>query len=110
MKTLIHHARVIADGYREIACGGVLVENGRILALFEESEFSARVQEGCEIIDAQGGMLTPGFIVIHIHGAAGRRFVSGKAEAAESGQPQCRSRRMHGVYGVADGGFPCPAA
>ena len=28
MKTLIHHARVIADGYREIACGGVLVENG----------------------------------------------------------------------------------
>lgn len=84
MKTLIHHACVIADGYREIACGGVLVENGRILALFEESEFSARVQEDCEIIDAQGGMLTPGFIDIHIHGAAGEDLISGKAEAAEA--------------------------
>ena len=84
MKTLIHNAHVIADGFREIPCGAVLVEEGKIAALMPEADWSAQAENADEVIDAEGLMLTPGLIDIHIHGAAGEDLISGKAEAAEA--------------------------
>lgn len=52
-----------------------LVNNGKII--FEGSD-------DCEVIDAQGKMLIPGFIDIHIHGAVWTDFKTGTAEAIDA--------------------------
>ena len=62
MKTLIHNAHVIADGFREIPCGAVLVEEGKIAALMPEADWSAQAENADEVIDAEGLMLTPGLM------------------------------------------------
>ena len=51
MKTLIHNAQVIADGFREIPCGAVLVEEGKIIALMPEAEWTTQAENADEVID-----------------------------------------------------------
>ncbi|MCU0796397.1 MAG: N-acetylglucosamine-6-phosphate deacetylase [Akkermansiaceae bacterium] len=64
MKTCIHNARVISPDV-EIARGGLVMENGRILEVFEGDAPAGIARE----IDAGGRMLMPGFFDIHCHGA-----------------------------------------
>lgn len=73
MKLKIVNARVYCDGKFENK--DVFVNNGKII--FEGSD-------DCEVIDAQGKMLIPGFIDIHIHGAVGHDFNDGTAEAIDA--------------------------
>ena len=84
MKTLIHHAHVIADGFREIPDGAVLVENGKIKRILTELQAQTILDEADEIVDAEGAYCTPGMIDIHIHGAAGADLIDGRHESVET--------------------------
>jgi N-acetylglucosamine-6-phosphate deacetylase len=63
MKTLLlKNANVVLPD-REVAGGSVLIEEGRIVSL--------DTNKGDEELDLAGATLLPGFIDVHIHGAAG---------------------------------------
>lgn len=68
MKLLLHHARLISPD-RDIPDGALLLENGRIAAVFGPGE---NLPEADESIDIGGRLVMPGFIDIHSHGADGR--------------------------------------
>jgi N-acetylglucosamine-6-phosphate deacetylase len=40
-----------------------------------------KIPEGCEVIDAKGGYVTPGFIDLHIHGYLGKDVCDGEEES-----------------------------
>ena len=42
---------------------------------------SDKLSDGCEIIDANGGFITPGFIDLHIHGYLGKDVCDGEEES-----------------------------
>lgn len=77
MKTLLNHCRVVSPG-RELPAGGVLIENGRISAVFEED---AAPTSDVEVVDCGGATLAPGFIDIHTHGAMGADVCDGTIES-----------------------------
>ena len=47
----------------DIPCGEMLIDSGKIVAIGE----TVKAPEGCEVIDAQGCLVTPGFIDAHTH-------------------------------------------
>ena len=47
----------------DIPCGEMLIDEGKIVAVGEK----VNAPEGCEIIDAQGALVCPGFIDAHTH-------------------------------------------
>ena len=67
MKTLITNAHIISPGV-DISGGSVLIDGTRIAAVLYPG---APLPEADKTEDAQGGMLLPGFIDIHSHGAGG---------------------------------------
>ena len=60
----------------------VLIFTDRIKAILAESEFDMHMRETYEIIPFEG-MILPGFIDIHIHGACGHDVMDGTYEALE---------------------------
>jgi N-acetylglucosamine-6-phosphate deacetylase len=72
--------------------GAVVVENGRIVAVGPESDLPLPV--GVEIIDAQDGYISPGFVDIHTHGGAGCDYMDGTTEAVRL------SNRAHARHGT----------
>lgn len=48
----------------------------------------------CEIIDAHGGIIAPGFIDLHVHGGAGADFMDGTPEAIITA---CAAHLRHGT-------------
>ena len=81
MKTLIHHAHVICDGFREIEEGAVYIEDGVIRRILDEDQITDYLDKADEVVDAEGAYCTPGLIDIHIHGAAGADLIDGSAES-----------------------------
>ena len=59
----------------KIEAGSVLIENGKI------KEINPTNYDDNEVIDANGLYLSPGFIDVHIHGAAGHDTMDGTFEA-----------------------------
>jgi len=47
----------------DIPCGEMLIDGGKIVAIGE----TVNAPEGCEVIDAKGGLVCPGFIDAHTH-------------------------------------------
>ena len=47
----------------DIPCGEMLIDQGKIVAIGTVVD----VPEGCEVFDAQGCLVTPGFIDAHTH-------------------------------------------
>lgn len=64
MKLLIANGHLIDPAANENTGINVLVENGRIAAWVRPGE---ALPEGCEIFDAAGMLVTPGFIDMHAH-------------------------------------------
>ncbi|WP_054741265.1 N-acetylglucosamine-6-phosphate deacetylase [Cellulosilyticum ruminicola] len=62
----------------KIEKGAVRIEDGKITAINPE------IQKDEEVVDAKGMYLSPGFIDIHIHGAAGYDTMDGTNEAINS--------------------------
>lgn len=76
--------------FRQIRNGGLLISEGKILELFEETP---SVQADF-IIDAKGAYVSPGFIDIHTHGGCGYEYLDGKPESVE------RAAKFHMRHGT----------
>ncbi len=50
-----------------VADGAVLVESGRIAAAGRRSELRAEIDRADAVVDAEGGLVTPGFVDAHTH-------------------------------------------
>lgn len=75
--------KVIINGqiitpFRELGIGYVVIKDGKI-AEIASGDYSSK--EECEIIDAEGNYVSPGFIDLHTHGAGGHDFMDGSIEA-----------------------------
>ena len=73
----IHNARIYRTASRSFSVGSVLVENGRITALFTED---ISPPAGIPVYDAEGRRVIPGLVDVHTHGRAGGDF--GTADSA----------------------------
>ena len=73
----IRNARIYRTAYRDFSVGSVLVENGRITALFTED---ITPPAGIPVYDAEGRRVIPGLVDVHTHGRAGGDF--GTADSA----------------------------
>ncbi|NLY17382.1 MAG: N-acetylglucosamine-6-phosphate deacetylase [Clostridiaceae bacterium] len=63
--------------YRIIDDAVIVFENGKITYTGKD----VNTEENCEIIDAKGFYVSPGFIDIHTHGGGGHDFMDGTIEA-----------------------------
>lgn len=68
----------------------VLCEDDRIIRVAR----GRRVPKGTEVIDANGGFISPGFVDIHVHGGNGADFMDGTAAAVETA---CLAHARHGT-------------
>ncbi len=78
MKTIFTNAKVVTPA-RVIGRGGVAVENGVILQVFEGDGD----QTDAQVVDCGGNYLAPGFIDTHIHGAGGADFMDARRGSLE---------------------------
>ena len=76
MKHALINGRVVTP-YRVIPLGGVVMEDGRILTVFEgDCRGTAET-----VTDVDGCYISPGFIDLHTHGGGGHDYMDGTAEA-----------------------------
>jgi dihydroorotase len=64
MKLLIANGHLIDPAAPENTGMSVLIENGKVAAWLRPGE---RAPEGCEVFDASGMLVAPGFIDMHVH-------------------------------------------
>lgn len=93
--SLVLPNRILNDGM-------VGIRNGRIVYVGKRKRFRA-----AEIIDAEGGSISPGFIDIHVHGGAGYDFMDGTTEAV---QQACLAHLRHGTTTLFPTTTTAPAA
>ena len=74
MKAIVNGKIVLKDG---------ILENSAVLYsdVIEGIIPCDKLPEGCEVIDANGGYVTPGFIDLHIHGYLGKDVCDGDEES-----------------------------
>ncbi len=75
-RTAVINGRVVTP-YRVLDHATVLFENGKIVDVVR----GECCTEGCEIIDARGQIVAPGFIDLHTHGAGNYDFMDCSVEA-----------------------------
>ena len=71
----IRNAKIVLEN--GILEGKALLLSDKIEGIVEETE----IPEGAEIIDCEGGYITPGFIDLHIHGYLGKDVCDATAES-----------------------------
>ncbi len=73
--------KVIVNG--KIVLKDRILENSAVLYsdVIEGIVPCDKIPEGCEVIDAKGGYVTPGFIDLHIHGYLGKDICDGEEES-----------------------------
>ena len=76
----IHNAKVVLET-GIIWDGVILLDGDRIAAVGDRRE--VEIPAGCEMIDAEGAYVGPGFVDIHVHGGNGHMFDAEPLEAAE---------------------------
>ena len=76
----IHNAKVVLET-GILFDGAILLDGDRIVKVGERREVEN--PEGCEMIDAQGAYVGPGFVDIHVHGGNGYMFDTDPLQAAE---------------------------
>ena len=81
MKTVLL-AREILTPLDRIQNGVVMFEDGCILEV--GSRDCIETPQGCRVIDLGEAIIAPGFIDLHIHGAAGRDVMEGDDDALEA--------------------------
>ncbi|MGO2140189.1 MAG: N-acetylglucosamine-6-phosphate deacetylase [Leucobacter sp.] len=91
--TIIHSATLVTDGMTT-AEGWVHFEGGVVRAVGCGNTWrDAAAGPGFEIVDAAGGVLSPGFIDIHVHGGGG----AANEEGAEAIHRVLATHREHGT-------------
>jgi len=74
-----------------VESGGLLVRGDRIV---EVRQPGASAPAGATVIDADDGLIAPGFVDLHVHGGAGADFMDGTAEAFR------KALRCHARHGT----------
>jgi N-acetylglucosamine-6-phosphate deacetylase len=92
-RLLIHHARLFTP-HQPGRTGWLLVEGGQIrsIGFGRAPDFVGSLQR----VDAQGDMLLPGFIDLHVHGAVGHELMDASPTGMEA---MARYYATHGVTG-----------
>lgn len=80
MASLLFRGTVVLPDHL-LAHGGVLVRDGRIMAVDKASALQSAVDGKTATIDAGDGYVSPGFVDLHVHGGLGADFMDGTAEA-----------------------------
>src|SRR4051794_5145699 len=57
----------VFDGHRYLAGQGLLVAEGRVVAVAPDEEIHARTLPGADVVDLRGGVVLPGFQDAHVH-------------------------------------------
>jgi len=81
MNLAITNADVITP-FRILTRGKVIIERGRIAAIGNAKDI--KTPHGCKVIDADGMILTPGFVDLLVHGGGGHGFADMSVEAVEN--------------------------
>ncbi len=92
-KLCVHNGTVISDTI--VHNGAVVVEEGRIAYVGHSSGVSEDMRSG-EVVDAKGAWIFPGFLDVHIHGAAGHDFMEGDQQSLAA---VARHLAQYGVAG-----------
>lgn len=92
MRYLIKNGSIIDPAQRVATVGDILVEDGKVVQVFDMTELSAErelVGEGVEVINARGCVVAPGFTDLHTHlrepGAEHRETIATGTLAAARG-------------------------
>ena len=64
--TVLRNGHVF-DGHRHRPRHGVVVRDGRVLAVLPEEELAGRAGPGDDVVDLAGGLVMPGFQDAHVH-------------------------------------------
>jgi N-acetylglucosamine-6-phosphate deacetylase len=72
--------------------GVVIIEEGRIVDVGRSCDLT--MPGGIEVVDAEDGYISPGFVDIHTHGGAGSDYMDGTPEAVRIAN---RSHARHGT-------------
>lgn len=94
MRIIFKNAKVITP-FRLIQNGGIRVEDGKIIDVFE-GQFKA-INNIDKVIDLKGKYLSPGFIDIHTHGGGNHDFMDGTIDAIVEG---CITHMTHGTTSI----------
>ena len=76
---------IIVHGARKCDVDGeadrfwVVFDGDRVTATGDGAGWAAHAGQGADVVDAAGGVLTPGFIDLHVHGGGGFSFDEGAA-------------------------------
>jgi len=76
----IHNAKVVLET-GILFDGAILLDGDRISAVGDRRE--VEIPADCQMIDAEGAYVGPGFVDIHVHGGNGHMFDSEPLQAAE---------------------------
>ena len=77
---------------RTVENGVIVCQDGRISAVGAANDVA--IPKDCQKVDARGGLLSPGFIDIHVHGGDNADFMDGTVEAARTA---CRAHARCGT-------------
>lgn len=81
MNLVITNADIVTP-FRIIKRGKVVVDGGKIAAIGNAEDIDT--PKGCGVIDAEGMILTPGFVDLLVHGGGGCGFADMSMEAVEN--------------------------
>ena len=93
MKAVIHAKAILPDGRGDFCIREeqAIIFDERIRAVMPMDEWNDR---GCEVLDAQGRYLSPGFINMHVHGCGGKDTMDENGDALSE---MCRVQAQMGV-------------
>ncbi|HEX4289859.1 MAG TPA: amidohydrolase family protein [Trebonia sp.] len=100
---------IIVHGARKCDVDGeadqfwVVFDGDRITATGDGAGWAAHAGPGADVVDAAGGVLTPGFIDLHVHGGGGFSFddaASGGTRAGEGADAVERALAVHRAHGT----------
>jgi N-acetylglucosamine-6-phosphate deacetylase len=96
---------IIVHGARKCDVDGeadrfwVVFEGDRITAAGDGEGWAAHAAPGADVVDAAGGVLTPGFIDLHVHGGGGFSFDSAASGDEGAGAVE-RALAVHRAHGT----------
>jgi N-acetylglucosamine-6-phosphate deacetylase len=100
---------IIVHGARKCDVDGeadqfwVVFDGDRITATGDGAGWAAHAGPGADVVDAAGGVLTPGFIDLHVHGGGGFSFddaASGGTRAGAGADAVERALAVHRAHGT----------
>src|SRR5438105_3250949 len=97
---------VLPDGTLD---NGTIVSTGGVITALGKSA-NVRLPESCEVVDAHGGLLAPGYVDIHVHGGAGADFMDGTVAAVRTAARAHARRGTTSIFPTTTTGSPAQIA